>query len=250
MNPSVRVRLPWAYLFPDRSIGQDTYKGDPAEPVSQNSYAYAHNDPVNTIDPSGHWAIVVGAVIGGVVKGVLYAATHRGENFSWSGLARAVGTGALFGASLAISPHRLVSAVAGVAVGVTDTMLTGRINTFYDLVDAATSPSAALGALVPGSSPGAAMMKSAEAVTVELTEQVLLSAWKHRRKVAAAGAAVVEAIAAWNPSYSSSQARSGSSGIVIKSRYALVRTAFPWKKCVKGGVEEPGGVRPLPWQQG
>jgi len=38
-----------------RFISKDTYKGEITDPSSQNSYAYCGNNPVNAVDPSGHW---------------------------------------------------------------------------------------------------------------------------------------------------------------------------------------------------
>jgi|GEM_PF-2723744 len=44
------------YLDPSvgRFISQDTYLGEVLRPLSQNQYIYAHNDPMNYIDPSGN----------------------------------------------------------------------------------------------------------------------------------------------------------------------------------------------------
>ncbi|NJD02083.1 MAG: RHS repeat-associated core domain-containing protein [Ruminiclostridium sp.] len=38
-----------------RMLTEDSYTGDPKDPLSLNLYTYCHNDPVNYIDPTGHW---------------------------------------------------------------------------------------------------------------------------------------------------------------------------------------------------
>jgi RHS repeat-associated protein len=40
-----------------RFLNRDTYVGSPFEPQSLHKYAYAHSDPINRIDPSGHRAL-------------------------------------------------------------------------------------------------------------------------------------------------------------------------------------------------
>jgi RHS repeat-associated protein len=38
-----------------RFVSEDSYWGQENNPLSLNRYTYCHNDPVNFIDPSGHW---------------------------------------------------------------------------------------------------------------------------------------------------------------------------------------------------
>ncbi|MDL2225787.1 RHS repeat-associated core domain-containing protein [Eubacteriales bacterium OttesenSCG-928-M02] len=40
-----------------RFLQQDTYKGDAMSPWTQNLYAYTSNNPVNYVDPTGHWSV-------------------------------------------------------------------------------------------------------------------------------------------------------------------------------------------------
>ena len=54
-----------------RFISRDTYTGEHGAPLSLNLYTYCHNNPVISVDPSGHFiltAIVVGAISGAVVS--------------------------------------------------------------------------------------------------------------------------------------------------------------------------------------
>ena len=50
------------YLNPNtgRFWTKDTYSGNNSDPISLHKYLYAHNDPVNGIDPSGHFFTAIG----------------------------------------------------------------------------------------------------------------------------------------------------------------------------------------------
>ena len=71
-----------------RFIIPDTYLGEEDKPFSQNRYLYAEGDPVNNIDPSGHWVVVVVRVGVTVVKvgtkvipkGIKLVRTYTGKN--------------------------------------------------------------------------------------------------------------------------------------------------------------------------
>lgn len=64
------------YLTPYTSsfLTQDSYWEQLLSPLSQNRYTYAHNNPVNYVDPSGHFGdVLIGAAVGaiaGAVSGV------------------------------------------------------------------------------------------------------------------------------------------------------------------------------------
>lgn len=53
------------YLNPNagRFWTMDTYEGNHSDPLSLHKYLYAHNNPVNGVDPSGHEFSLVGALV-------------------------------------------------------------------------------------------------------------------------------------------------------------------------------------------
>ncbi|MBT2452127.1 RHS repeat-associated core domain-containing protein, partial [Streptomyces sp. ISL-43] len=77
---------------------------------NHSAYAYANNDPKNLSDPSGACPMCIGAGIGAVFGGGIYALTHQGD-FSWRDFAIATGKGAVIGAGAAF----LAPAGAGLA---------------------------------------------------------------------------------------------------------------------------------------
>lgn len=40
-------------------MSEDTYTGDPTDPLSLNLYTYCHNEPLMFIDPTGHEYILL-----------------------------------------------------------------------------------------------------------------------------------------------------------------------------------------------
>ena len=40
-----------------RFLSEDTYTGDPNDPLSLNLYSYCHNEPIMYWDPTGHWEV-------------------------------------------------------------------------------------------------------------------------------------------------------------------------------------------------
>lgn len=68
-----------------------------ADNPNQSPYNYANNDPANLSDPSGQCPMCIGALIGSVVGGGVYALTHR-DDFDWGDFAAATVQGGVVGA--------------------------------------------------------------------------------------------------------------------------------------------------------
>ncbi|MGW2874733.1 DUF6531 domain-containing protein [Streptomyces sp. NPDC001233] len=71
--------------------------GAVADNPNQSPYNYADNDPANLSDPSGNCPMCIGAAIGAVVGGGVYALTHQ-DDFNWGDFAAATTEGAATGA--------------------------------------------------------------------------------------------------------------------------------------------------------
>jgi RHS repeat-associated protein len=97
-----------------RFITADTIVQAPYDPQSLNRYAYCRNNPLNYVDPSGHWFwgvvifICAMAAAGAVVNVAIAGAA--GQITSWTAFWAAMGAGAAFGATTAIG---LLSPAAG-----------------------------------------------------------------------------------------------------------------------------------------
>ncbi|MFG3165088.1 RHS repeat-associated core domain-containing protein [Streptomyces sp. NPDC048232] len=68
-----------------------------ADNPNQSPYNYADNDPANLSDPTGQCPMCIGAGIGAVLSGSVYALTHR-DDFDWGDFAAATATSAAVGA--------------------------------------------------------------------------------------------------------------------------------------------------------
>ncbi|MET9081131.1 RHS repeat-associated core domain-containing protein [Streptomyces sp. NPDC004237] len=71
--------------------------GAAADNPNQSAYNYADNDPTDLSDPSGNCPMCIGAAIGAVVSGGVYALTHQ-DDFDWGDFAAATAEGAVVGA--------------------------------------------------------------------------------------------------------------------------------------------------------
>lgn len=109
--------LPDRLLLRDRSYDPDQRRFTTQDPVpaaldnpNKSPYTYADNDPANLSDPTGNCPMCIGAGIGGVLGGGIYALTHR-DDFDWGDFAGATVKGAAIGAGAGY----LAPAGAGVA---------------------------------------------------------------------------------------------------------------------------------------
>ncbi|MFD5311275.1 DUF6531 domain-containing protein [Streptomyces ardesiacus] len=79
-----------------RFTTQDPVPAAPDNP-NQSPYNYADNNPANLADPTGQCPMCIGAIIGSVVSGSVYAFTHQ-DDFDWGDFAAATTQGAVVGA--------------------------------------------------------------------------------------------------------------------------------------------------------
>ena len=56
-----------------RFTSVDTYRGETEEPLSLHLYAYCANNPINFVDPSGHWPLEIGHFKGSMSYNSRYA---------------------------------------------------------------------------------------------------------------------------------------------------------------------------------
>ena len=55
-----------------RFLSQDSYSGNPYDPWTQHLYSYCGNNPINMVDPTGHFflsCLIVGTIVGAVIGG-------------------------------------------------------------------------------------------------------------------------------------------------------------------------------------
>lgn len=112
-------------------ITPDIYIPDPAFPISFNRYAYCYNNPINSIDPDGHFIhILAGAAIGALLGGTVNA--MMGGDF-WDGALTGAISGGFFGLAgtvidssvLTAGQQAIIHAQAGMFAGSINAAITG-----------------------------------------------------------------------------------------------------------------------------
>ena len=122
------------FISPD-----DTAYLDPDTPNGLNLYAYCNNDPVNYADPTGHFAVTAGFLIGSILIGaalgagmsgiMAYDEGERGSDLVWDIVGGAI-FGAVIGATIALGGAAGLAATgAKIAIGTTTTVLNVSIGT-------------------------------------------------------------------------------------------------------------------------
>ncbi|MES1053779.1 RHS repeat-associated core domain-containing protein [Bacillus thuringiensis] len=83
-------------------LSVDPDSGDEDDPVTQNGYTYADNNPVMMVDPDGHAAWwVAGAAVGATFEVGMYLYKNRKKGYTWKGGLKAAGVGAVKGVASA-----------------------------------------------------------------------------------------------------------------------------------------------------
>jgi RHS repeat-associated protein len=149
-----------------RFLSQDTYTGNAYDPWTQHLYAYCGNNPVNMIDPTGHFFNLIAGAIGAAVGAAIGAGiTLVGDylddgqiNTDWKVYAGAAACGAInglaagvtCGASLAV--QIAATAGAGAVLGTAGSVVRQGITGGFDNVDYG---QAAIEGVIAGVSAGA-----------------------------------------------------------------------------------------------
>src|SRR5690606_2133359 len=67
-----------------RFLTRDTFEGLDEEPLSQNKYAYGHNNPIMNVDPTG-FAIpaVISWLVTNIIVALVWTITQMAWNYGW-----------------------------------------------------------------------------------------------------------------------------------------------------------------------
>ena len=103
-----------------RFLQEDTYSGNPNDPLSLNLYTYAHNDPLTYDDPSGHLPhIVITSLFGGLIGGAMDIASQMlierksFKELNWKSVGQSALEGAISGAIAGATGGASLAASAG-----------------------------------------------------------------------------------------------------------------------------------------
>ncbi|ODM27994.1 hypothetical protein A7W90_18280 [Clostridium sp. Bc-iso-3] len=103
-----------------RFLQEDTYKGDPNDPLSLNLYVYCRNNPIMYDDPSGHfWHVVGAALLGAVVSAAIDVGTQMiferksFKDINWKSVGVSALEGAISGAIASVTGGVSLAAAAG-----------------------------------------------------------------------------------------------------------------------------------------
>ncbi|MBJ6362369.1 RHS repeat-associated core domain-containing protein [Paenibacillus sp. MAHUQ-46] len=108
-----------------RFLSEDTYRGDPKDPLSLNLYAYVKNEPVMYDDPTGHFfnfvaaavGAAAGAAIGAGIEMARDAAKGQLSKSNWKKYAGAAAAGAITGLTAGLTGGASLVANIGVRAG-------------------------------------------------------------------------------------------------------------------------------------
>ena len=102
-----------------RFLTQDSYSGNPYDPWTQHLYSYCGNNPVNMVDPTGHFCIsviIIGAIVGAVIgAGIVGYQDYQDDGKIFNG-SKTVGNylmGAAVGGVVGAAAGTAVAAAAG-----------------------------------------------------------------------------------------------------------------------------------------
>jgi len=126
-----------------RFLTQDSFVGFSMDPQSLHKYAYAHHDPINNIDPSGHITMTELGVSIGISVGINLAITAFGEDHSPRAFATAATWGVVEGVAFLGAAKLVVKSAAALSGAVKSAYFLRQIRNTFKFVESGTG-------LIPG----------------------------------------------------------------------------------------------------